>query len=601
MMNKITSLRFQKISFRNFRIHENASFDLGDLTYITGDNFTGKTSIMHGICYALYGVSFFGQSNIDNLMRENTTNVEVSIVFCDQNNVPHTLTRTRRGNQTGIVLDSRSVRQEDIEQMLCSKDLFLSMFNPSYLPELGTAIARDLLESSLPPVPNEAVLEQLSEQERDSLAGVVISDPALMLKECRASLKELTTEKTRIEGQIDFLKETKETTSQKILTLETELQRTQEAIQKLKSQQFEGIDCAGLQNWLTQMEQMKSGEAYRNADKEIHILSERIQQRQSQQYVSSYQQHLAECDAQLKSLAVQCRKLKTQMESLKPGEQCPNCMTVLTEQCLSVIRNKMSAEYNNYLNQGNQLMAQKKEILALEQKERDTFIQFQEEDIQQMSLQLQQIKESCQFTNFAELSSQMTEAKRILQYGNLNDDQINELNCLESTLPSLRMELDTLHSQDNTQKLKELVDQLAGMDMKREEKQKQISALSEFTAKRSELSMMPLIMPNVQVKLWEVAKSTGELKNVFKFTYKGRNYSSLSLSEKILAGLELSAALRKLSSIDCPVCVDNRESIGSFGTASMPSQVIMLQFINGRELSVNFKNAVENQSLRKAS
>lgn len=74
-MNKITSLRFEKISFKNFRIHENVSFDLGDLTYISGDNFTGKTSIMHGICYALYGVSFFGQSNIDNLMRENTNNV----------------------------------------------------------------------------------------------------------------------------------------------------------------------------------------------------------------------------------------------------------------------------------------------------------------------------------------------------------------------------------------------------------------------------------------------------------------------------------------------------------------------------------------------
>lgn len=106
-MNKITSLRFEKISFKNFRIHENVSFDLGDLTYISGDNFTGKTSIMHGICYALYGVSFFGQSNIDNLMRENTNNVEVSLVFSDQNHQPHTLTRTRKGDKTGIVLDSQ--------------------------------------------------------------------------------------------------------------------------------------------------------------------------------------------------------------------------------------------------------------------------------------------------------------------------------------------------------------------------------------------------------------------------------------------------------------------------------------------------------------
>ena len=195
------------------------SFDLGDLTYISGDNFTGKTSIMHGICYALYGVSFFGQSNIDNLMRENTNNVEVSLVFSDQNHLPHTLTRTRKGDKTGIVLDSRTIRQEDIASMLCDKDLFLSMFNPSYLPELGTG-AREILESHLPDVPNESVLEQLSEQERSCLAGYVISDPVLMLKECRVSLKELATEKARLGGQIDYIRETKEITDQKLLSVE---------------------------------------------------------------------------------------------------------------------------------------------------------------------------------------------------------------------------------------------------------------------------------------------------------------------------------------------------------------------------------------------
>lgn len=599
-MNQITSLRFQKISFKNFRIHENKTFDLGDLTYITGDNFTGKTSIMHGICYALYGVSFFGQSNIDNLMRENTNNVEVSLMFSDQNNVPHTLTRTRRGNQTGLVLDSRSVRQEDITQMLCSKELFLSMFNPSYLPELGQE-ARDILESALPPVSNEAVLAQLSDIERHSLAGLVISDPALMLKDCRASLKDMTTEKARLSGQIDFLKESKEITDQKILKLAAELQQTQKSVETLKSRQFEGIDCNGLQSWLTQAEQIKNGEAYRNADREMHILTEKIQQRKSQQYVSSYQQHLAECDAQLQVLANQCKEIQKRMETLSSGERCPVCMTVLSDEHVTAIRNELTNQYNSLLTQGNQLMKQKKEILEYEQKEKEKFIQFQNEDLEQMSFQLKQLKESCRYPDITELNNQMAEAKRVLQYGNLSDDQINELNCLEATLSPLRMELDALRSQNNTKKLKDLVEKFAGIDIRQDELKNQIAALSEFIAKRSELCAKPLELPNVKIKLTEVAKSTGELKNVFKFTYKGRNYSSLSLSEKILAGLEVSAALRKLSGIDCPVCVDNKESIGSFGEAIMPSQVIMLQFIKGRELSVNFKNTMEDQPLRKAS
>ena len=35
-----------------------------------GHNGTGKTTMAHGICYALYGVSYYGEQKIERLMNE---------------------------------------------------------------------------------------------------------------------------------------------------------------------------------------------------------------------------------------------------------------------------------------------------------------------------------------------------------------------------------------------------------------------------------------------------------------------------------------------------------------------------------------------------
>ena len=133
-----------------------------------------------------------------------------------------------------------------------------------------------------------------------------------------------------------------------------------------------------------------------------------------------------------------------------------------------------------------------------------------------------------------------------------------------------------------------------------------LSALSEFICKRTELAVADLQMPNVKIKLFDIVRSTGEVVNVFKFTYKGRDYTSLSLSEKTLAGIEITAMIRKITGIDCPVCVDNTESIAAFNSVSMPSQTLLLRFVKGQPLAVQSRNNVAvlrpaEQELKKAS
>ena len=111
-------------------------------------------------------------------------------------------------------------------------------------------------------------------------------------------------------------------------------------------------------------------------------------------------------------------------------------------------------------------------------------------------------------------------------------------------------------------------------------------------------------MPNVTLHLYDVYRTTGEVKSVFKFDYKGREYNTLSLSEKTLAGMEISAMMRRITGIDCPICIDNTESIAAFNNVDMPSQTLLLRFVKGQPLSVQFKNKMQVmpvQELRKAS
>lgn len=133
-MEQITAMKIKGVTFTDFRNHKAPqSYTFGDISYITGHNGTGKTTMAHGICYALYGVSYYGEQKIERLMNEKAAGTQVQLDFTDQNGTTHTLIRNRSGDKTALLLDGYTVRQGDIDRIFCDKETFLSMFNPTYL------------------------------------------------------------------------------------------------------------------------------------------------------------------------------------------------------------------------------------------------------------------------------------------------------------------------------------------------------------------------------------------------------------------------------------------------------------------------------------
>ena len=107
-----------------------------------------------------------------------------------------------------------------------------------------------------------------------------------------------------------------------------------------------------------------------------------------------------------------------------------------------------------------------------------------------------------------------------------------------------------------------------------------------YISKRAELTFSQLKMNRVEISLYDVVKSTGEVKDTFKFRYGGRRYDRLSLSEKIRAGMEVSELMKRLTGRNYPVFVDNMESVDDLANVRPTGQIIMAKCVSGAALQV---------------
>lgn len=107
-----------------------------------------------------------------------------------------------------------------------------------------------------------------------------------------------------------------------------------------------------------------------------------------------------------------------------------------------------------------------------------------------------------------------------------------------------------------------------------------------YVSERAKLTFSALKMNKVEISLYDIVKITGERKDVFKFTYDGRRYDRLSLSEKIRGGMEVSELMKRLTGRNYPVFVDNMESVDDLANVRPTGQVIMAKCVSGTPLAV---------------
>lgn len=113
-----------------------------------------------------------------------------------------------------------------------------------------------------------------------------------------------------------------------------------------------------------------------------------------------------------------------------------------------------------------------------------------------------------------------------------------------------------------------------------------IKAAQAYNVKKCEIQVAQIesILHRVSIRLFDIVKSTGEIKPVFKLDYDGKEYRTLSTSEKIRCGLEISKLIRTLTGKQYPVFIDCAESITHFDKPE--SQTIVARVVKGQPLQI---------------
>ena len=603
-MEQISSMKITGITLTNFRNHSKTEhFDFGDLNYITGHNGTGKTTMAHAICYALYGVSYYGEQKIERLMNENANDVSVRLDFVDQNVTVHTLIRSRTNDKNSLLFDGYTISQGGVKQMFGDKNTFISIFNPTYLVENLGNEGRELILKNLKPISQKDVLDAIPAQ-KSLLESIDLEtqSPENALKNARAAIRHTEQQLDVLQGHIESIQDAMKTSEHKLEELYSEKKTTEAQIDALKTKQFENLNLEDIDVQRDVLTRQLSNSSENSAIAEI---KEKIAEAKNRVYFSKFTKPIAEAQAEYKNLCKQYNDIVERINGLKIGDTCPTCMMLVTENNFNEFKTHLTAEANRICELGRSVVARGKEIAELDKKAKETFEKFQTDDIAKYTLELEKLSNNGEQIDITQIRAKLDELADLEKYGNLTEAEFNKLNELNATLIGINAQIKTIEQTASDERLKSALVEKDSFNQQLINYKTLVSALSEYIFKRAELATANISMPNVKLKLFDVIRSTGEIKSAFKFEYKGREYTSLSLSEKTLAGVEIAAMMRSITGKDYPLCIDNTESIATFNNVDMPSQVMLIRVVKGQPLTVKFQNnasvAYTNEPLRKAA
>ena len=593
-MKKIEQFQITSLMLSGFKSYEEPTeLVFGNPTVITGGNGRGKSSIADAIAFAVTGCPFFGERGIDRLHNENNPDVAIRMCFVDETGTLHELNRTRRKNRMTITYDGYEIRQLDLADLFGERDVFLSILNPLYfIEELGED-GKKLLERYLPTIPHETVLSQLSEPVREHLKNETILSPEGSLKRCREEIRSLEERITYLRGQKDLAAsqgESHEQAEQEV-TLQADLLRRE--IAELEQRQFSSMDVSAMQERLVELSG-RYEEAARDERADTSKLREQLQllrEKIARREVEKYQSKFTEASARVKDLGVRYQRENAAYKAFHAGMECPACHRSVTEQSLPEVQAALKKVLSELYAAGSEQRAQLIELQEMDKKAADTFAQFKEDDLGKWAAEAAEMEQRC--ASLAEQASAETERLRAeiqtltadLEYGNLSQSEYDHLGTCREELRQSEAKIAALQTMTAAQ-LPDFDREIAQANASIAEIKRKMANVIAYISKRAELTFSQLKMNRVEISLYDVVKSTGEVKDTFKFQYGGRRYDRLSLSEKIRAGMEVSELMKRLTGRNYPVFVDNMESVDDLANVRPTGQIIMAKCVSGAALQV---------------
>ena len=614
MVKPIKQFEISSLKVSGFKCFaEERSFSFGPMNAIFGHNAQGKSTIADAISYAITGVSFFGSNRMDRL-RAPGKNISVELQIVDGKGQPHCLIRNRVGDNTDVFWDGQPIAAKDLNTVFAERDLFLAVFNPLYLIEVLGNKGRDLFERYMPEVPHEKVMEQLSEHNQSILAQNPFLSPEALVKQTRESIRELESTLTYCQGQQDLLRSQREQSGVLLADRQKELQDCRIRIQELESIRTTGFDGSDLKERLADLYSLHEEYVREQAslpqtddlDAKFRDLTQKRAKREADVYHSQYAQALADTQKQINELGMELARHRHILAGLQPGIRCPMCYQTVTQETLPALKDEFEATIRRICAQGKELSGQLDDLHGLDEKAREVFEAFRAQDIAMCNQELadielrrQQAVDAVRAENerrqqkISEIREEIQNIELDLETGRLSSEEMVELECFKERAKALEAEIEVLTEQQGSSMVADVAPGISAEEINAEivKKNELLTALSSYIAERVRQRFDHLDLNRVSISLYEVSKTTGEVRDVFKFNYEDRPYVILSLSEKIKAGLEVSELLKKIAGINYPVFIDNGESVPVIDNVRPSGQTFISQVVKNEQLRVEILGA----------
>lgn len=594
-MAQITSLQIEHLTVTGFGCFAGEhTWTFGRMTTITGHNYQGKSTIADAIAYALTGAPVFGGRDLDRLQNEGSPFMRVELTVRTDDGKTHEIRRARQGGKTALSVDGTTTTQERFAERFGSRDLILSLLNPLYFAEVLGGDGRTLIEQYLPSVPHEAVMEKLSEHMRGILGDDRLEMPEVYLKNKRHELKELEKDRLVLDGQMQQTESQRAKLQSELTEKKALLAHTTAAlaplVSKQEAQDFTALD-AEIARLSAQYDAVQDGQA----DDRRAALQAELDAVREREFTFPGTAQLRQMQGQLQALYGRYNDEAGRLQYLQTQGVCPTCLRRIDGGSFPEIQAAFAKRLQKIQTDGVALRQQRQALAMQESQARLDFNALKTGEVTRLEQELA----SAQADNAAqqrelikakikELSAQRAlgglTAKEAQQYQTL----FHEQGKLESGISQITKMLDSLPKgqQEGLDRLDEEIRTL----------QDKITAAKAYQSERAALLFAPVQMHKAGLKLYEPIKESGELRDVFKLTWDGRDYVRLSLSERMRCGLEVVELLSKLSGKRYPLFVDNTESFCDLGAAQHDGQMILARVVPRQTLQVKSLDAPQQKA-----
>lgn len=594
-MAQITSLQIEHLTVTGFGCFAGEhTWTFGRMTTVTGHNYQGKSTIADAIAYALTGAPFFGGRDLDRLQNEGSPFMRVELTVRTNEGKIHEIRRARQGGKTALSVDGTTTTQERFAERFGSRDLILSLLNPLYFAEVLGGDGRTLVEQYLPSVPHAAVREKLSEHMRGILGDDRLEMPEIYLKEKRRELKELEKDRLVLDGQMQQTENQRAKLQSELAEKKALLSHTTAALAPLESKQgsqdFTALD-AEIARLSAQYDAVQDGQA----DDRRAALQAELNAAREREFTFPGTAQLRQMQSQLQALYGRYNDEAGRLQYLQTLGICPTCLRRIDAAGFPEIQAAFTSRLQKIQEDGVALRQQRQALAMQESQARLDFNALKTGEVTRLEQELA----SAQADNAAqqrelikakikELSAQRAlgglTAEEAQQYQTL----FHEQGKLESEISQIEKLLDSL-PKGQQEGLDKLDDEIRTL-------QDKITAAKAYQSERAALLFAPVQMHKAGLKLYEPMKESGELRDVFKLTWDGRDYVRLSLSERMRCGLEVVELLSKLSGKSYPLFVDNTESFCDLGAAQHDGQMILARVVARQTLLVKSLDAPQQKA-----